>query len=838
MSGRRALRRTVRPDTSGFTLIELAIALVVLGLLAMLAVDLLPKLTDRIRLDQTKVDETKVDKAVVGFALAHNRLPCPDTNNNGQEGGASGTCAAGDVVGTLPYRSMGLPGPALDEARLPLRYGVYRDSADGADLAALTELFEPALPDKLTITAGTASQCNQMSDTPVTTVTYYKPPATTLRVHQTSGTFKKGDVIGYTNIGYDNLSIDTPPSPPSGVQTSTTLPDCPSAFTNSPGFSVCPCGNTGGAGSSCAQCSSGFGLGNSLTSDTGSDVPYLYKIISNTTSSSTSGTLVGFPGNGAAVGSNPGFNVGDTIYELYSPDQSDYSSTTFLFSVSPPCFGNVATCAYQYSTGSPATYPCHPTRTLTVPNSTAMVQTPDLLTGVSATVTSVQSNQAHVAGDPIHIAGDIYDLPIDQFPTYTDPSQPNYGDPTDPFSAGDTIYASPSDAVGTVVSETTQHLMFQDGDTVYAYANGDTSNPPSGTGTISNVTPYSFQWNALTGSISDGNLSITTTSSGTHASGTKPDAIVDQNTGATGTVAKVETGYVLLQPGITRGSISFAATTVQYTNELDFCQAIRNAIAATEPSPGSSGGVHTVNQDQGGILVNPAYLLVSGGVEDANGNGNGLSDFDLRNELSPSVLDFESPGRLRNSSSNAALAYDDVVSTLQMKVLAERLRCARNIGAVNALAADATVERNLEEMAFEQNEQALTNIQLTYAALQLADWDVAIAAVELTASAVETAIAFYKLTNEDPAEAAIADAISSVLDAVAGTGSLLDAVGELVVAINAQKNAQDDYAGACTAQYDPGPPPTGTGPALTTAIDAANTALDLAIRADAWGGVH
>jgi hypothetical protein len=505
-------------------------------------------------------------------------------------------------------------------------------------------------------------------------------------------------------------------------------------------------------------------------------------------STSSSGTLVGFPGNGASgsttVGGNtyttPGFTGGDTIHELYAPSSSDYYSP----------FPGVANAAYNDSN-------CNPTRNITDSNGNPTT-TPLLETGVSATVSTVQSNQAHVAADPISLGGGDYDLPIDEFPTDSN------GDPTDPFQVGDTVYASPSGAVGTVISETTDHTAFQDGETVVDGSTGGSAVIQSGS-----ITGYSF--------IVDGSIT------GTIAAG---DTITGQTSGAKATVAKVETGYALLAPQIHLGSVSFAATTLQYTNELDFCQAIRNAIAVTEQASafGSSNGVYTVNQDQGGILVNPAYLLVSGGVEDANGNGVDGS-FDQRNEIT-TLLDFESPARLRNDSQVSTLAYDDVVSTMQMKVLAERLKCARNIG--------ATVERNLEEMAFERNEQALTNVQFTYAALQLANWDVAIKAVEVATSIVEAAITLYKSTDEDPAEWTAGLALAAEI--VEALASIPVAIAELAVADQAQQSAQSDYAGACTAQDDGSG--NGTGPDLTNAVDAANTALDLAVRADAWGGVQ
>ena len=146
----RSLRRA-----NGVTLIELSVILVIVGLMIVIAVAVVPVLTERLRLDTTRdVTIDTVRQALVSFAASNARLPCADTSvpRNGLEGSGAGACAAApaDVVGGVPYRVLGLPDPTLDESHLPLRYAVYRNlngggSAD-ADLAALTNRFIPVLP--------------------------------------------------------------------------------------------------------------------------------------------------------------------------------------------------------------------------------------------------------------------------------------------------------------------------------------------------------------------------------------------------------------------------------------------------------------------------------------------------------------------------------------------------------------------------------------------------------------------------------------------------------------------------------------------------------------------
>jgi type II secretory pathway pseudopilin PulG len=140
----------------GVTLIELAVILVIVGLMLVVAIAVMPRLTERSRLDTTKdVTIYDVRQALISFAATNGRLPCPDTSSppNGLEGGgATSGCAdpPADVVGKVPYRVLGFSDPVLDTAHLPLRYAVYRNvngvDAEDADLAALPNRFIPVLP--------------------------------------------------------------------------------------------------------------------------------------------------------------------------------------------------------------------------------------------------------------------------------------------------------------------------------------------------------------------------------------------------------------------------------------------------------------------------------------------------------------------------------------------------------------------------------------------------------------------------------------------------------------------------------------------------------------------
>ena len=98
----------------GMTLVELAVVLAVIGVFALLVVQLSARqLADR---DRESADRTlgEAHEAVLGFVFAHDRLPCPDTTGDGNE-----NCGA--EVGRLPWRAVGMAARSGNE----LRYGVY-----------------------------------------------------------------------------------------------------------------------------------------------------------------------------------------------------------------------------------------------------------------------------------------------------------------------------------------------------------------------------------------------------------------------------------------------------------------------------------------------------------------------------------------------------------------------------------------------------------------------------------------------------------------------------------------------------------------------------------------
>ena len=78
--------------TFGFSLIEMAVVLVILGYLLS---GLLPSLSTRYeasKINQAKSQLNEIKAALIGFTLANRRLPCPDIDSDGNEDQTAGDC--------------------------------------------------------------------------------------------------------------------------------------------------------------------------------------------------------------------------------------------------------------------------------------------------------------------------------------------------------------------------------------------------------------------------------------------------------------------------------------------------------------------------------------------------------------------------------------------------------------------------------------------------------------------------------------------------------------------------------------------------------------------------
>ncbi len=118
---------------AGFTLIEMAIVIVVVGIIISIIASVLPSLIASSKIKQARAQLEKADYALQGYSIANLRLPFADNNGDGLED-------AGVFTGILPYRTLGLSS-GTDVWGNFIRYAVY-GVASGAN--NLTQNFADA----------------------------------------------------------------------------------------------------------------------------------------------------------------------------------------------------------------------------------------------------------------------------------------------------------------------------------------------------------------------------------------------------------------------------------------------------------------------------------------------------------------------------------------------------------------------------------------------------------------------------------------------------------------------------------------------------------------------
>jgi len=146
----------------GFTLVELAIGLVIIALLLTMMIVPLNAQVDQRRINDTQRQLNLVTDALIGFAVTNGRLPCPATatlaNTAANAGVEIGNCAAG-ADGVVPWTTLG-----INETDAWGRRFTYRVTPNFADAPSGGAQSTFTLTDTgtITITNGATAIANQV----------------------------------------------------------------------------------------------------------------------------------------------------------------------------------------------------------------------------------------------------------------------------------------------------------------------------------------------------------------------------------------------------------------------------------------------------------------------------------------------------------------------------------------------------------------------------------------------------------------------------------------------------------------------------------------------------
>lgn len=121
----------------GFTLIEMAVVVVVIGIALSLGLKVATSLMRTTQLSETRAHIDLVKRATLDFLRTQRRLPCPDYTGDGAE---AANCN-GNAYGTVPWQTLGIPSDdALDGWGNFIRYHINGawSNQNGFSIGALT----------------------------------------------------------------------------------------------------------------------------------------------------------------------------------------------------------------------------------------------------------------------------------------------------------------------------------------------------------------------------------------------------------------------------------------------------------------------------------------------------------------------------------------------------------------------------------------------------------------------------------------------------------------------------------------------------------------------------
>ena len=131
----------IKTHLKGFTLLELAIVLVIIGIVAGLGLPSLVNLMNRDKVITTGQNQQYVLQALAGYLLTYHHLPCPASpiGSGAERGKAPSQCDSPEQAqGIIPFRTLGIPeAKAKDGYKNWMTYAIHPLLGNKLDLKSL-----------------------------------------------------------------------------------------------------------------------------------------------------------------------------------------------------------------------------------------------------------------------------------------------------------------------------------------------------------------------------------------------------------------------------------------------------------------------------------------------------------------------------------------------------------------------------------------------------------------------------------------------------------------------------------------------------------------------------
>lgn len=98
----------MKKHLSGFTLLEMAVVLIIMGFVIGALVTPLTAQVEQSHLSEANKDLAEIKEALLGYVVVNGFLPCPDSSGDGIDDGCTNTNATASTEGNLPWSTLGL----------------------------------------------------------------------------------------------------------------------------------------------------------------------------------------------------------------------------------------------------------------------------------------------------------------------------------------------------------------------------------------------------------------------------------------------------------------------------------------------------------------------------------------------------------------------------------------------------------------------------------------------------------------------------------------------------------------------------------------------------------